>query len=215
MITQMSNSKITVILLVFLLCAGAVAGGRHWKQSGSGQGPKDARTVRMRGNPSAALKMVEYIDYQCGACRIANELLHEYSDKYPSHMLVEVKFNPLASHPYGFLAAVYARCAADQGNFWAFHDKMFKQQEEWSAVSEPQPILMRIAQESGLNTSSLQACVNSPAAQQAVMEEKKQASALGVVSTPTIFINGQMVVGAPNLKQELEKHFPAESGSGT
>ena len=168
---------------------------------------------RVMGPADADVKIVEYVDFQCGACQQASFLLKQYMKKYPSRILLEAKTYPLSGHPYGFLSAQYAHCAAGAGKFWPFYNLVFERQIEWSHLPHPASVKGRfaeIARMAGLDPVKLEACADDPATRRAVEKEKDAGSEMGVRSTPTFFVNGQAIVGTKELTRELDKYFPNE-----
>ncbi len=169
---------------------------------------------RIKGNPAADIKIVEYIDYQCGACKQASLILDDYLQKYPERFQIEVKFHPLSGHPHGLISAVYSECAARQGHFWPFHERLFEQQEQWSPQPNPVGDFRRLAAESGLDLKVLESCVDNEETRQSVLREKAEGATRGVQSTPTIYFNGKMLVGTRALLEELGNYFPHERKTG-
>lgn len=79
------------------------------------------------GPDSAPIILVEYSDFECPYCIRAyptvKQLLNEYKDK----IKLVYKHFPLSSiHPNAQKAAEAAACAASQGKFWEYHDKLFE-----------------------------------------------------------------------------------------
>ena len=208
----MKINKFTATLIVLLMATAAVGASRSYMRHEGIMSvvPMKGLHARSKGNPSAPLKIVEHLDYQCGSCRYAAGLLHEYLKKYPDRMFLEVRFHPLTGHPHGELAATYAQCAADQGNFWPFHELLFERQQGWAPLPDAHAAFRQVAIDSGMDIARMEVCVASPATLEKVRAEKKDSASRGVASTPSFFINGTMVVGPKMLLNELDKYFPNE-----
>ncbi len=101
-------------------------------------------------------------------------------------------------HPSALPAAVAARCAADQGQFWPMYERLFETHTvEWGGVpNRDRDVFVEFAGELGLETGAFSACLNDPANEQAVLAESNAAARLGVNSTPNFFVNGQLLRGA-------------------
>jgi protein-disulfide isomerase len=56
-----------------------------------------------------------------------------------------------------------------------------------------------LAAEAGIDNMKLAFCLDSRASQPRIDADLQEGQALGIVSTPTSFINGRVVVGAPTL----------------
>jgi len=98
---------------------------------------------------------------------------------------------PLEGHPDARPAAEAARCAADQGKFWEYHDKLFTNQQ---ALGRSR--LKDYARQLKLEASAFASCVDTAAHRGDVERALSEAANLGVLATPTVFINGRLVVGA-------------------
>lgn len=159
--------------------------------------------AEMLGSKNAPLTMVEFTDYQCPFCQrfhttVFNELKKNYIDtgkvRFYSRDL------PLDSmHPNAMRAAEAARCAADQGQFWALRDIMGGNPGKLDLDS-------LIADAAGLkmNTASFRSCVESDKYKQAIQSDVLEAMKIGADGTPTFVIgrsttdgvDGEVVVGA-------------------
>jgi protein-disulfide isomerase len=99
---------------------------------------------------------------------------------------------PLTSiHPEAFKASEAAHCAGDQGKYWEYHDRLFQNQRALQVDA-----LKKHAADLGLDTSSFDACLDSGKYTSRVQNGLQQGTALGVGSTPSIFINGRLLMGA-------------------
>lgn len=101
-------------------------------------------------------------------------------------------------HPSALPAAVAARCAADQGQFWPMYERLFATHTvEWGGVpNRDRDVFVEFAAELGLAVEPFTSCLNDPANEQAVLAESNAAQRLGVNSTPNFLVNGQLLRGA-------------------
>jgi protein-disulfide isomerase len=106
--------------------------------------------------------------------------------KYPNEVKLVVKNFPLRSHKYAWTAARAALAAHKQGQFWAFHHKLF---ENYKALNDSK--IQDIAKELGLNLTKFNQDMNSPAIASLINRDIKNGSQIGVRGTPTIYINGK------------------------
>lgn len=102
-------------------------------------------------------------------------------------------------HPGALQAAHAANCAADQGKFWPMNERLFAGQasREWgSGGQQDAQVFATYAQELGLDSVALQACIedNRHAAQ--IEADLREAAGRGLNSTPSFVVNGQVVLGA-------------------
>jgi protein-disulfide isomerase len=153
------------------------------------------------GNPSkgptnARVTIVEFADFECPHCREVHAVLKSVEEHYPQVRLVYKDFPIPQLHPWAETAAIGARCAFRQSPeaFWKMHDLIFDNQD----VISPETVydqLLSFAGQIGLNTDSFKACLSSPEAKRAVDANHADGVALNISSTPTLFINGRMLVG--------------------
>lgn len=92
-------------------------------------------------------------------------------------------------------AAEASECAAEQGQFWAYHDRVFADQNE-SRSSLSVERLAELAAEIGLDTTAFGECLNSGRYTTQISQETLSVQSLGVRGTPAFLINGVFVSGA-------------------
>jgi len=92
-------------------------------------------------------------------------------------------------------AAVAAECAAEQGKFEEYHRELFTAYQRYGANIMAPDGLVQVAGGLGLDKDRFNACVNDSKAFDLVRADYEVASAAGVRSTPSTFINGVMTEG--------------------
>jgi protein-disulfide isomerase len=93
-------------------------------------------------------------------------------------------------------AAVAAEAAAQQGQFWPYHDRLFDAMARGDAEPYSDERLRAVARDLNLNMNSFDAALDNSATTQKVQAETEQARRQGIERTPTILINGQRLGGA-------------------
>lgn len=93
------------------------------------------------------------------------------------------------------LAASGATCANDQGKYWPYIHWVYNNQDGENAGGFRRDRLTAIAEAAGLDGAAFTACIDTPAAIQAVATTSTDAVNLGINSTPTMYIAGQQIVG--------------------
>ncbi|OGO51351.1 MAG: hypothetical protein A2148_10640 [Chloroflexi bacterium RBG_16_68_14] len=150
---------------------------------------------RTRGSATAPVTIMEFADFQCPACkRFAETMGNELEEVYIATGQVRLEFRNMAFiGPESVLAAEAAACANGQGKFWEYHDKLFEGQqgEERGAFSSER--LVRFAREVGLDEEEFITCMESERYKQMVLDETEAGQEAGVNSTPTFFVNGDLV----------------------
>jgi protein-disulfide isomerase/uncharacterized membrane protein len=154
-----------------------------------------------RGNADATVTIVEFSDFECGHCAkfhaSLDSVLHRRGQDIRvvfHHFPLDSECNPKVSaqlHRDACLAAVGSECAAEQGKFWPYHDILFDNQERLGRQR-----LIEFATRLGFDVPRFVACLDSPAPRARVEQDVNEAAALGIDSTPTVFINGRLVKGA-------------------
>jgi protein-disulfide isomerase len=153
------------------------------------------------GEATAPVVVEEYADFQCPACgQFARTTQRDIEEKYVKNGKVRVVFNH-----YAFIgdestrAAEASECANDQGKFWEYADTLFNNQagENQGAFSDAK--LEGFAQQLGLNMDQYKQCMTERPHLSKIQTSTQNGSQRGVNSTPTLFINGQLVRGAISL----------------
>ena len=88
-------------------------------------------------------------------------------------------------------AAVAARAAQAQGEFWEYHDLLYDSQ--FSGFSDEN--LTELAREAGLDAQRFERDYENASYEPLVRADFRKGLDLGVNGTPTFFINGKMLVG--------------------
>ena len=146
----------------------------------------------VRGAREAPVTIVEFSDFQCPFCKNGTETVRQVLEKYPGKVKLVFRDFPIPNlHPAAPKAHEAARCAADQGKFWEYHDLLF----EKSPRQAPED-LKQYAKDLKLDPSPFGQCLDSGKYQAAVNQDVEEGARLGVTATPTFFINGRQLVGA-------------------
>ncbi len=149
-------------------------------------------TPHIKGNPDAAVTLVEYSDFQCPACGQFEPIVSAVMEQYGDQLSLEYKHFPLISiHPYAVPAARAAEAAAQQGKFWEMHDKLFENQSVWANSSNPQSYFIVYAEELGLDVTLFKRHLRSAMINDAVGAAFDEARTLGLTGTPSFFLNGE------------------------
>jgi protein-disulfide isomerase len=200
-------NKLQSTLVILLVLVGVIAGAKIFLMSK--KVPINLQEARAKGNPQARVKIVEFVDFQCPACAYGIKYLKTFFDQHPNDIYLQVKYFPLTNmHHHAMISALYSECAARQGKFWALDDLMIPQQSQWAQLTSPEPVFQAMAAQAGMNIEQLNACLASDDARKVINDEKSLGQSLGIVSTPTYFVNNKMVVGAKSLMDELNTYFP-------
>ncbi len=145
------------------------------------------------GSLGAPVTIVEFLDYGCPFCRASFEPVREMVTAHPDDVRLVIRDFPVEElHPGAVAAAIGARCAQEQGKFWAFHDKLYLMDRREFSDSD----LALAAQTSGLNVDEWNDCKGSEAVLAKVRNDVAAGLSAGVAGTPTFFFNGVRIQGA-------------------
>ncbi len=135
-------------------------------------------------------------------------MLPDIMKEYNGKVKIAYKQMPLQMHNWAMPAAIAATCVYEEGGdskFWAYHDKLFDSQKDITLENSNEKF-NQFAKEIGLDTKKFDACLKSDEAKTRVENQIKEASTIGVQSTPTFVVNGMLVPGAnpDGLKSAIE-----------
>jgi protein-disulfide isomerase len=148
------------------------------------------------GADDAQVVIIEFSDFSCPFCQrfhleTFSGLMESYADQI---QFVYRDFPIVGGGQIGFMAAQAANCAAEQGDYWTFHDALFS-----GRYGLDEEGFGQYASELGLNSDELITCVQSGRYEEEVQLDFQDGVDLGVTGTPTFFINGIPFVGAQPL----------------
>lgn len=109
-----------------------------------------------------------------------------------------------------------SECAVEQGQFWPYHDVIFANQRGENMGAFSDDALLAFAAALDLDEAAFEACLDADRFEDEVMADTASGQERGVRSTPTLFINGEMVEGAipfGELQSRVEAAL-AEAGVG-
>jgi protein-disulfide isomerase len=193
--TKFSRRMASYALVAVLAAASAVAAGRTRKPFSP-----DAPEFRKRGPAGAKLLVVEFSDFQCPACRYAEQPLRQILSVYDGKLRFVFKHYPLRMHQWAKPAAAAAECAGRQGKFWEYHDRLYDKQADWSN-EKADDFLVGYAKDLKLDIPAWQACRQDPSTAAAYEADMKDGDNAWVGSTPTFFVNGRRFIGGKQLAE--------------
>jgi len=177
--------------------------------------------LKLDGDPSlgprtARVTLVEFSDFECPHCQELYEAMKTVETEYPQIRIIYKNFPLTQIHPWAETAAIGGRCAYEQSPaaFWKMESSIFDNQD----VITPDNVwdsLVDYATKAGLEPAKFKACMASAEAKQAVEADHAEGVALGVDSTPTIYVNGRPLIGGdlPALEQYINFELAKASGA--
>lgn len=147
------------------------------------------------GSASAPVTIVEFSDFRCSFCKkfwadTLPKLKQSYLDKGTAYFVFR-HFAILGKQSEQ--AALASECAAEQGKFWQYHDKLFVNQ---GGLAFSESKLKGYARELRLQEADFNACLATGKYQSKVERETMTAAYLGGRGTPMFLVNEWLLVGA-------------------
>ena len=192
-------NRLPFVIIACVLLA-AIAAGAWWWRGAHGPhsagaiaaGAPGAQPAHVVGREGAPLVLEEFGDYQCPPCGNfypeVEKLRAEYGDRL---RLVFRQFPLTQAHANAMIAAHAAEAAGRQDKFWEMHDRLFRNQREWSKAGDPRPIFADYARALGLDVERFTRDMSGMEVDARVVADHERAKSLGVTSTPTFFLNGR------------------------
>jgi protein-disulfide isomerase len=138
----------------------------------------------------APVQLVVFSDFQCRFCADLAAVLKRIQTEFPEKVLVAYRYFPIESHDRAMPAAIAAECAAEQGKFWEYHDRLFAERGNLTDST-----LLSLATAIGMDLDRFQQCQNSGRAREVVEISRKEAVNLGLEGAPIIALNGRIIGG--------------------
>lgn len=167
-------------------------------------GPQIIRNISlgddpMRGNPDAAITIVEFSDFQCPFCAKFHQItLPLIEQNYISTGKVNFVYRdfPIQStHPNAIPAAHTTECADDQGKFWQMHDMIFENQQTWKNLAPTDSVILfkEYAVELGLDSTEFESCMDSGKYLTEIAADLQDGREYGVTGTPAFFVGNEEI----------------------
>jgi protein-disulfide isomerase len=158
------------------------------------------------GDPKAPITVIEYASLTCSHCaHFHTQVLPEIKKKWIDTGKVKLVYRDFPLDQVAAKAAQIAECAGNDRYFGVI-DLVFRSQPQWAAASDPVTELAKPLRIAGLGENEIKACLANDAMSNAVINDYKGGETMGVNSTPTLFINGQLYRGARSV-EELDGVF--------
>lgn len=143
------------------------------------------------GSDSAKVKLVEFSDFQCPACKGAQPFVEKLIAENDSNFQFIYRHYPLSQHINAKAAAAAAEEAGVQGKFWEMHDKLFETQEKWEGLASPNDFFGNLAKELGLDENRVKDAITGNKFNDIIQEDLNDGNSYGLNATPTFYLNGK------------------------
>ncbi len=157
----------------------------------------DARDPRLGGS-DPDVTIVEFMDYKCSYCRVANEWVTDVNERYGDRVQFIFKEYPILG-PDSLEASRAALAALRQGPelYEVFHRSMIN-------ASGPLPAtrIDQLAALAGVDVARMRADMEDEAIMNHILDVRALGQALDVTGTPFFIVDGVVVAGANELALE-------------
>jgi protein-disulfide isomerase len=161
------------------------------------------------GPANAAVTITEYASMTCPHCAAFTEkVFPKIKSEYIDTNKIRFVFREFPLDVKAAAGSMLARCIAkdDAGKYFAVVDMLFRQQEAW-VMKNTTETLIRIGKQAGLSQQQVEDCLKDQALLDKIAADQKYANeVLKVNSTPTFFINGEMIKGDQSF-EEFDKRI--------
>ncbi|MBP9819050.1 MAG: thioredoxin domain-containing protein [Candidatus Pacebacteria bacterium] len=210
------------IITVIVVIVGVMLAGSPSGQTGTSDLPPiNVKTealvrpdsLRVTGsNPK--IQFVEFADFECPACAMLHPSLKkikaEYGDK------IDFVFRVIPIHSNSVLSASAVFAAREQGKMIEMHDIIFEKQDQWTKYgikpAEVSALFASYAKEIGLNVEQYTADLKNNASKYKAIidQDEKDATSMGITSTPTAIVNGKPLIRGVVTYEKLKAIIEAE-----
>ena len=166
------------------------------------------------GRADAKVTLEYWADYQCPYCaKFAQEIIPQLESRIADGTLA------IVHRDYAFLgtesvdAAVAVRCAGREGRYWAMHDAVYASQVGENQGAFAPARLKQMAASIGLDATRFAACVDEREPMVEVLDDTAAGVRTGIVSTPTVDVNGTRLLGVTDITKLLAAIDAAAAGA--
>ena len=158
------------------------------------------------GDPKAPITLIEYASFTCPHCAHFHiQILPEIKKKWIDTGKVKLIYRDFPLDQVAAKAAQIAECAGND-RYFGVVDLIFRGQQQWATSQDPVAELSKPLRIAGMGENEIKACLANDAKANEVVADLRGGEALGVTSTPSLFINGQLFKGARSV-DELDAAF--------
>ncbi len=163
------------------------------------------------GPKDAAVTVTEYASMTCSHCAAFNEqVFPKLKAAYIDTGKIRYVFREFPLDIKAAAGSMLSRCIAkdDAAKYFAVTDLLFKTQAEW-VLKDTTEQLKRIGKQAGLSAAEVETCLKDQALLDKIAADQKYANeVLKVNSTPSFFINGEMLKGETSLEEFAKRIDP-------
>ena len=176
--------------------------------------PPGATSPHTLGPSNAPVTLEMFSDFQCPQCARSAPTVKKLQSEFGDKLRVVFRHFPMEKHQNAVLAACAAEAAARQKRFWEMGDALYRTQWMWGEAPAPRIALIDRAKELGLNVPQFEEDLDASELRERIAADQIRGQALGVKSTPWVFINGYSVPNAEFNENGLRAAIQAALAKG-
>ena len=161
------------------------------------------------GPANAPITITEFASMTCPHCAAFNaDVFPKIKAAYIDTGKIRYVFREFPLDIKAAAGSMLSRCIAkdDAGKYFAVTDMLFKQQSDW-VMKNTTETLTRIGKQAGLSQQAVDDCLKDQTLLDKIVADQKFANeVLKVNSTPTFFLNGEMIKGETSF-EEFDKRI--------
>lgn len=180
-----------------------------------------------KGTPGAPIRIDEFADLECSACRMFyrgfEEIYQQHKDKihfifhnYPLDRACNSELEH-DMHMHACYLAQFARCAGEQDKFWQVTDYLFNLEviDDPSKSSSVRQEVEKSFELFGLDREAMSSCMLSPRVANKIEADLELGRQLGVSGTPSLWLNGKKItVNHPLVVKMLIERLLGKGSAG-
>jgi len=163
------------------------------------------RTISLTGVPiqgpaNAPVTLVEYADLECPTCaRMQAFIETQVVPRYGNKVRIVFKEYPLPMHDWSLTAAIGCQCAFElnPAAYVPLRSAIFQNQSLINITNVRETVL-NYGEQAGVDRVRLAGCLDAKSSYPRIQRDVAEAKRIDVNQTPTVFINGRMMVGLPS-----------------
>ncbi len=160
------------------------------------------------GKADAPVTIVEYSSLSCPHCAAFHkEVFPELESQYIDTGKVRYVMREFPLNEAALAGAVVARCL-DPSRYFAFTGLLFSKQNDWAFKEDALTPLKALAKQAGMSGEEFDKCIDNEALQKKILAVRDEGQKKGVNATPSFFVNGTLLKGAPTLQALAEAMKP-------
>jgi protein-disulfide isomerase len=163
------------------------------------------RNISLQNEPSqgpanAPVTIVEYADLECPTCARIQEFFEtQVVPRYGNKVRIIFKEYPLPFHDWSLTAAIACQCAYEMNPsaYVPLRTAIFRNQQIINITNVRETVLS-YGEQAGVDRVKLAGCLDAKSTYPRIQRDVAEAKRIEVNQTPTVFINGRMLIGLPS-----------------